>query len=102
MTKATFWVNKNGDGYFPLSPEINMSANETGCVTDITEALGEMYQDEKLLLDSYTGLDNRMKEQGIAYRFTTKLLENFEPKIIELTDEQYKKWNMNLKMLEVE
>lgn len=96
MKKATFWISKNGDGYFPISPEFVNYDSKSGCVNDVTEALGEKYTDEQLLLSSYTNIDKILENDGIKCRFTTNLLKFFEPKIVELTDEQYSRWLKNI------
>ncbi|MDI6667076.1 hypothetical protein QMA56_05050 [Leuconostoc falkenbergense] len=95
MKKATFWKSKDGSGYAPLSPEfVNWDA-PSGNVTKLSEALGEDYVDEKLLVSSYEKLDKTMADSGLEQRLTTNLLKFYEPEIVELTDEEYDLWRQN-------
>jgi len=95
MRRVTFWKNKDGNGYAPLYPEFIDFSTPNGDVVEISEALGEDYASEELLMSSYKKLDKVMSQNGIENRFTTKLFESYVPKIVKLTDEEYSLWRHN-------
>jgi hypothetical protein len=95
MKKVTLWEFKENNAYAPISPEFVNYDDKDGNVTDITEAMGEDFTDVKTLLEHYQEIDHLMAECGLEYRFTKGLLEQYEPVIVEMTGEQYRKWIAN-------
>ncbi|MBZ5995368.1 hypothetical protein KII97_02450 [Leuconostoc gelidum subsp. gasicomitatum] len=93
--QVTLWADKNGDGYAPLTPEYVNYASESGNVYDVTEALGEDIADTDKLLSIYKTVDEEMSKAGLKVRFTEVLLKLYEPKIVDMTDDQYSQWRRN-------
>lgn len=89
--KVTLWRRKGSELFAPATPEY-MTTLENGDVEDKTKALGEKGDDIKGVQDHYEKLDKILEEKGMTFRFTTWLLPNYEPVVVEMTEDELAAW----------
>lgn len=90
-TKVTLWKNKKSDLFAPATPDY-VTTLENGDVDDKTEALGEETDDVKGVLENYKNIDRVLRDMGMENRFTKWLLPDYEPVLVEMTDEELTSW----------